>query len=160
MLSACASGANMNKSLLILVALLSVACGGPRTEFTVSAQPDVDSSAVDTAVLMWMSAMPQLHITVVPSDGDVEIKWAPLPRKDGNVQCANTQTYSGEMKLNNAEQGQHCEDHLDLVIAHELGHYIGNRSDHTQAPYTIMFWNAKELGYDVTADDITYAEGK
>lgn len=146
------------RMMLLLVALLAViGCASPRRTFTVWVSPSAASQAdVRAAADMWEAAVPGISITIVDDDSaDLVITLGDeVVDHDLNENiCANT--YASGRIVVNAEMSDYCAQRMPLVLAHEFGHYMANRTDHI-GPGHIMTAQADAMGEEITAEDVEY----
>lgn len=144
----------MKALLLALVVLLAGCSTGPVTTFSVGAAPGVDADAVAEAAAMWNAADERIRVSV-SDHPDLTVEWTPgMPANH----CGEWQRGTSVLRLN-PEMGRSCSSRLTAVIAHEMGHFMAQRTDHVDQPYTLMYYAAPEGATEPTAADVDYVLG-
>lgn len=118
------------KALALALALALTACASPRRTFTVYAGPGVDAEALAFAAALWSSAVADVHIGITTHEDEAD-----LPVHVGTLaphECAReTETTTSAYILVNVNgMTDNCREHMALVLAHEIGHYMADREDH------------------------------
>jgi len=142
---------------VIAVALLAFGCAGDRTHATVSIQGGgVDELALAQAIDLWRAGTDgAVDLTLVDGDStaDLVIRVGVTKARE----CAVTDIDSGEVVVN-ASASDKCKRQWVAVLAHEIGHYVANRADHSKN-YRALMWPVTHDATSITDADRDYLKG-
>jgi hypothetical protein len=143
---------------LPLLALVLAGCAGDRTHATVSVQGQgVDELALAQAIDLWRAGTEgHVDLTLVEGDATADLIVRVGPTKPR--ECAVTDIDTGVVTVN-ANASETCQRQWVGVLAHELGHYVANRTDHSKN-YRALMWPVTHDATEITTADRDYLEGK
>ncbi len=150
---------NPLRLLALLATLVLAGCNtADRAHATVSIQGGgVDELALAQAIDLWRAGTDgAVDLTLVDGDSNASVivqmgKLAPR-------ECAETDVDSGVVTVNTIASDT-CKAQPVAVLAHELGHFVANRTDHAASPRAVMF-SVAHYATTITTEDRNYIEGK
>lgn len=143
----------------IVCALMLMGCADRYHTFTIGG-PDAPAfrAELTDAIAMWERADSSRAIGIVEGErGDVSVE---IVQGLKDTTCAQMTLWPDTPKLQiNPNMSTYCLEHLPIVFAHELGHYMAQSNAHLPAGH-LMAADAQQTTSTPTPADVAYAEGE